>query len=73
MSKLANKIFLMGLQVKEKIEKLCKDESGETNIIAIILILAIVVALAIIFKDRLSSLFNNIWSSVFADAGTVLQ
>lgn len=72
MSKLANKIFLMGLQVKEKIEKLCKDESGETNIIAIILILAIVIALAIIFRNQLTGLFNKIWGSLFQNVDNVL-
>ena len=60
MTALLNKIFFKGLELKAKAIDLVKNEDGETNIIAIILILAIVIALAIIFKSQLSSLFNKI-------------
>lgn len=72
MSKLLNKIYFKGLQAKEKVCKLLKNESGEANIIAIILVLAIVIALAIIFKNQLTALFNKIWNSLFADVDNVI-
>lgn len=65
MNELANKIYFKGLALKAKVMELCKKENGETNIIAIILILAIVIALAIIFRNSLQSLFQKIWNSVF--------
>lgn len=65
MNELANKLYFKGLEIKAKVLKLCKNESGETNIIAIILILAIVIALAIIFRNSLTSLFTKIWNSIF--------
>lgn len=72
MSKLATKLYIKGLQAKEKLSKLWKNESGEANIIAIILVLAIVIALAIIFKNQLTALFNKIWNSLFADVDNVI-
>lgn len=72
MSKLATKLYTKGIQAKEKMSKLWKNESGEANIIAIILVLAIVIALAIIFKSQLSALFNKIWGSLFSDVDNVI-
>ena len=72
MSKLANKLYFMALGAKEKALKLLKNESGEANIIAIILVLAIVIALAIIFRNQLTALFNKIWNSLFSDVDNVL-
>lgn len=72
MSKLVTKLYAKGIQAKEKMSKLWKNESGEANIIAIILVLAIVIALAIIFKSQLSALFNKIWNSLFSDVDNVI-
>ncbi len=72
MSKLASKIYIKGLQAKEKLSKLWKNESGEANIIAIILVLAIVIALAIIFRNQLTALFNKIWNSLFSDVDNII-
>lgn len=72
MSKFAKRLYFKGLMAKEKMSKLLKNESGEANIIAIILILAIVIALAIIFRNQLTALFNKIWSSLFSNVDAVL-
>lgn len=72
MSKLANKMFFKGLELKETLKKLWKNEKGDTNIIAIIIILAIVIALAIIFRNQLTALFNKIWNSLFSNVDSVL-
>lgn len=73
MSKLANKIYSKGLKAAAKMSKLWKNESGEANIIAIILVLAIVIALAIIFRSQLSALFNKIWNSLFDNVDNVIS
>lgn len=72
MSKLVNKLYFKAIGAKEKVLKLLKNESGEANIIAIILVLAIVIALAIIFRNQLTALFNKIWNSLFQDVDNVL-
>lgn len=71
MSKLANKIYFKGLQARMKLSKLWKNESGEANIIAIILVLAIVIALAIVFKNQLTALFNKIWNGLFQNVDNI--
>ncbi len=71
MSKLTNRIYFKSLQAK--LSKLLKNESGESNIIAIILILAIVIALAIIFRNQLTALFNKIWNSLFSNVDNVIS
>lgn len=71
MSKLANKIYFKGLLAKEKLSKLWKNESGEANIIAIILVLAIVIGLAIVFKTQLTALFNKIWTGLFQNVENI--
>lgn len=73
MQALVNLIILKSLFVKDKAKSLLTNERGEANIIAIILVLAIVIALAIIFKNQLSSLFNRIWSSLFGNVDNVLS
>lgn len=72
MTNFADKLYLKMLGAKNKAMKHLKNERGEANIIAIILVLAIVIALAIIFKDQLTALFNKIWNSLFADVDNVL-
>ena len=73
MSKLINRLCAKRFLVKEKVSKILKNESGEANIIAIILILAIVIALAIIFRNQLSALFTKIWSSLFSNVDNVID
>lgn len=73
MSNLVNKLCLRAIGAKEKALKCLKNERGEANIIAIILVLAIVIALAIIFRNQLTALFNKIWNSLFSDVDNVLS
>ncbi len=72
MTMLAAKLTVWACQVEDRLNKLLKDESGEANIIAIILVLAIVVALAIIFRTQISNLFNQIWGSIFDNVEDVI-
>lgn len=72
MSKLLNKLYFKAMNAKAKAVQVLKDEKGDTNIIAIILILAIVIALAIVFKSQLSTLFNRIWNSLFTNVNNAL-
>lgn len=53
--------------VKNKIANFLKDEKGEVNIVATIVILAIALALAIIFRNQIVKLFDTIWDGIWAD------
>lgn len=72
MSKLTNKLYFKAIGVKEKALKLLKNEKGDTNLISIIIILAIVIALAVIFRNKLATLFDKIWNSLFSDVDNAL-
>ncbi len=72
MQNLMLNIYFKGLAAKEKLCKMMVKENGEANIIAIILVIAIVVALAIIFKDKITSLFNSIWAKIVNKTNTVI-
>ena len=73
MSKLANKLYFKALAAKKNALKLLKNEKGETNLIAIILILAIVIVLVVLFKDKLTTIFNDIWGSIGGDVNDALN
>lgn len=71
MTKLMDKMYFKGLEMKAKMGRLLKDERGETNIIAIILILVIVIGLVIIFKDKIETMVGNIWTKIEGDAAGI--
>ena len=43
---------------------LTHKENGDTNIIAIILVLLVVVILAMAFRKNIAALFNNTWKAI---------
>lgn len=73
MSNLINKLYAKSLMAKENVKKLWKEERGEANIIALILILVIVIGLVILFKDAISSLVGDIIGKFTGQAQEVLK
>ena len=73
MSKLVNKMCFKALAAKDKVMNVLRNEKGETNLVAIILILAVVIALVVIFKDYLVDLFDSIWESIGGDAEDAME
>ena len=53
---------------KAKVQRFLKDEKGEVNIISIIVILAIALALAVIFRNQIVKLFDQIWGNIWNSA-----
>lgn len=47
-------------QIKSSLNKVLTDESGEANIIAIILIILVVIALVVIFRDELTGIVTDL-------------
>ena len=67
MKKLKEKIIIGLLNWKYRMEKAWEDECGEGAIIAAILIVIVVIALAVIFKDQLIGIVNNLFGRVNDD------
>lgn len=68
MSDLLFKIYFMGCNAKNKALDLFKKENGETNIIAIVLLIVIVIALAVIFRDSITALVQRLLNKVTTNA-----
>ena len=67
MKKLKEKIIIGLLDWKYRMERAWGDERGDTHIIAIILVLIVLIALAVIFKDQLIGIVNNLFGRVNDD------
>lgn len=65
MKKFMTKMYVKAMLASNDVKAFIKNEQGDTNIIAIILILAIVIALAIVFRRQLNALFTRIWDGLF--------
>ncbi|MDE7334299.1 MAG: hypothetical protein K2O16_19135 [Lachnospiraceae bacterium] len=49
--------------LNEKLEELLKED-GDTNFVSIILIMVIVIAIAVIFKDQLTAAVQNVFGQL---------
>lgn len=73
MSKLANKLYFKAIAAKNNALKLLKNEKGETNLVAIILILAVVIALVVIFRGQIEKILDKIWIAIGGDVDDALK
>lgn len=73
MSNLAKKLYFKALSAKTNALKLLKNEKGETNLVAIILILAVVIALVVIFRGEIEDILDQIWGSIGSDVSSALN
>lgn len=73
MSKLTNKLYFKAIAAKNNALKLLKNEKGETNLVAIILILAVVIALVVIFRGQIEKILDQIWTAIGGDVDDALK
>lgn len=73
MSKLADTLYFKALVAKDRVLKFLKNEQGETNLVAIILILAVVIALVVLFRKKLDGIFDQIWGAIGGDVTDALK
>ena len=57
-------IMLAARKMKECVKRLVQDERGDTNFVSIILIVVIVIALAVIFRDQVTSAMKTVMKSL---------
>lgn len=57
------------VEAKMKMDSFLKNEKGEANIIAVILVLAIVIALVVIFRKSITKMVNDIWAEISGNIG----
>ena len=73
MTKFTNMLYFKALAAKQNALKLLKNEKGETNLVAIILILAVVIALVVIFRGQIEKILDKIWGAIGGDVDEALK
>lgn len=69
---LSLKLAVAETELQRRFEEFFYDEDGEVNIIAMIVLLAIAIALAIVFRSSIKKLFDTIWTNISTDTNSAL-
>lgn len=64
MDRAAERTACAALALRKNADDFMKNEEGETNLVAILLIIVVTVALVAIFKDRITDLVNGIFDKI---------
>lgn len=73
MQKINNFLIAQYVAAENNIRNYLKGEKGEANIIAVILVLAIVIALVVVFRKNIEEIVNQIWGSIRGNLGDAVQ
>lgn len=63
----------LGLKAKLAMHKLLTDESGEVNVVAIVVLIAVAVVLALLLKDQIAGLIRSLISQITGKASEALN
>ena len=63
-----NALNMFMLSMKLKFEQFCTKEDGDVNIVSIVVLIGIAVLLAIVFKDAISGLINDLLETITSNA-----
>jgi len=66
-------LTMMKMWLQAKLGKFVKDEKGEVNIVAMVILIGIAVVLAIIFKDAIGGLINSLLNQIKGNANNAIQ
>lgn len=72
-NKMLQNLFGLKAWAKSKMNQIIRDERGEVNIVAIVILIGIAVVLAIVFKDAISTLINNLLNQISGNANNAIQ
>ena len=59
---------VMMVFAKAKLNRFLRDERGDVNIVSIVVLIGIAVLLAIVFKDAIASLLNDLLETITGNA-----
>ena len=63
-----NALNMFMLSMKVKFQQFCTKENGDVNIVSIVVLIGIAVLLAIVFKDAISGLINDLLETITSNA-----
>lgn len=61
-------LMILGNIAKMKLRNLFSDESGEVNIVAIVVLIGIAVLLALVFKEQIENLLGQLFGTISENA-----
>ena len=59
--------------VVETVKDIFTDETGEVNVVAIVVLIGVAVLLAIVFKNQIASLLNDLFSTIGGNADKAIN
>ncbi len=65
---MGNLLYCAGFCLKQKLGKLFKDERGEVNIVAIVVLIGIALVLALLFKEFILGLLKDLFETISGNA-----
>ena len=68
-----NNLMMFKLWMQAKFDELFRDERGEVNIVAIVILIGIAVILALVFKDAISNLITTLVNHIQGNAENALD
>ena len=68
-----NRIDMMLLTIKALFQEKIREERGDVNVVAIVVLIAVAVVLAILLKDALSSLITTMIAGITGKATSILK
>lgn len=66
-------LLIKGMIMKETVKDFFRKESGEVNVVAIIVLIAVAIAIAIIFKEQLGKLVTDLFKSLTSKGTTAID
>lgn len=68
-----NKLYIKALTAKFLLAEKLKEESGEVNIVAIVVLIGIAVLLAIVFRGAIENLLNSLFGTINNSATNAIK
>ena len=65
-------IQVMATYVRAKLGSALSSEKGEVNIIAIVVLIGIAILLAVLFKDKVKGLIENLFTTINSQADNAI-
>ena len=62
------KLIMLANMAKVKVGDFFADESGEVNIVTIVVLIGIAILLALLFKEQITNLLNTLFEAITGNA-----
>lgn len=70
MKQIKSKLYGVGIKVKSRVEEVLGNEDG-IGVVEVILILVVLIALVVIFKEQLTTIVETIFSKISSESAGI--